>query len=191
MSVMKNISETFVYVAKMPRVSSAKEIFPLERKQEIDACKNMIARIEKTSVWLLLTDVLKVVYDIDIRNLSIKKNNFGKWECDNLYFSLTHSKDLIGVAVSPKPIGIDVQIIKDAKMQSVISNENDDKDDTIIESFSKKEALFKKEGNCMFNPKNIATNEFKGICKIITSYDNDYVLTIASDEEINLQDWSK
>ena len=54
-------------------------------------------------------------FAVSIENLSVTNNGKPFLSDSNVFISLTHSKEYVGCAVSDKPVGIDVEQIKDVK----------------------------------------------------------------------------
>ena len=94
------------------------------------------------------------------------KSENGKWACDKCEFSLSHGENAVAVALSRKPVGVDVELIKkpvvDGLEKKILSdaetiefNVAEDKTDYLITAWSKKESVFKRDGGKNFAPKQI------------------------------------
>lgn len=68
--------------------------------------------------YVLLKNLLKEI-NIELDNLNIITNQFGKPIAENLKydFSISHSKNLVAVAVSNQNIGLDVQVVRDCNQK--------------------------------------------------------------------------
>lgn len=68
---------------------------------------------DKTSnyAWNILYDELKK-YNIDLTKEDIKINKNGKPFIDkNIYFNISHSKDLVAIAISDSEVGVDIEYL--------------------------------------------------------------------------------
>ena len=171
---------TFIklYLAELPSTDVFGEVLPVERNEEILACSDKKVKREKYFVWKLLEKVLLDFHGIADLALA-KKNPSGKWEGLGVHFSLSHSKNLLAVAVSDSVVGVDVQVERPLKNQGVIEKvfsefereeffKNDEFFDAeIIKAWTKKESVFKMLGESNFlkiakhlNIANVQTFEF-------------------------------
>lgn len=87
---------------------------PKERKKKILSCKQKQKRLQCLGAGLLLNMVLSR-YGILSETVCVDSN--GKPIVDGIYFNLSHSGDLVICAVSEKPVGCDIEKIKDAPKQ--------------------------------------------------------------------------
>lgn len=155
-----------VYVAAIP-YESAEEIYPPERAKEIESAKNEDLRRARESDWRLLRFAAKRSLGIDLDEAKFRKKLGGKWICDKFEFSLTHTKTAVAVAVSNKPVGVDMEFTEEisermspdrlGKIRERFFTENEKKTfpDTaegFAECFTKKEAIFKRAGKGSFHP---------------------------------------
>ena len=118
--------------------------------------------------YILLKNGLKNDYDIDIEELIIKENKYGKpiiTNINNLYYNISHSKDMVVCAISDKEIGIDVSYIKNVniKLAKQFCNKEEVKYitsskgylRTLFKIFSLKESYIKMLGKSLMDIKNI------------------------------------
>ncbi len=183
-----------VYVAKLPFDVSSQEIYPNERATEIAKCGAESVRAEKFYVWKLLEHAFSRTFGLDMRSLGIKKNKNGKWTCPKYYFSLSHSGDIVAVAISRKPLGVDIEKISDrfdgklgsemltAKEIRNAPNEKSTARLYVNELWTVKEAIFKLGGGKSFVPDNIETEKVKRITKIVRDDTTEYFLTVVCDD---------
>lgn len=87
--------------------------FPKERLDYINSFTNENRKNQSIAVWLLLK---KTLFDLGLKsvyNRLMIKN--GVWiDCKGEYFiSLSHSKNIVFVAVSNSVVGVDVQVVDD------------------------------------------------------------------------------
>ena len=125
-----------------------------------------------------------------ISNLTFTKTEKGKWLCDKCYFSISHSHDLVVVAISKKPIGVDCELLekpKDGVIERVLTtrekkNLSSDGDfKKLLTVWSKKESIFKKCGEGSFYPSKIDTTKYQLAEKTVAVNDKEYIVTTFTD----------
>ena len=190
---MMREGKTAVYVARVV-TGEIGDVYPPERDLLIQKTKNEGLRRERYSVWLLLGHALKDTFSIDIRDLDIKRNDSGKWVSDSIYFSLSHTSELVAIAVSDNPVGVDIEAIRatlsgrcaeriltECETDEYNSLPEADREEYIILKWSGKEALFKREELSAFIPHDYQpTNENTHSYKIVEN-GKTYILTVATD----------
>lgn len=150
-----------IYVSEFPFPTSG-DIFPLQKKEEIERCQSQKSRDEKYYVWKLLEFALQKSLNLSIQTLKFIKQVNGKWTLDECYFSLSHSGNLVSVAISDKPVGLDIQIVHSIAITSrlidlVLTSNEKEKYPNITakrlsELWSLKECAFKKSEDRNFVP---------------------------------------
>ncbi|MBQ1703581.1 MAG: 4'-phosphopantetheinyl transferase superfamily protein, partial [Oscillospiraceae bacterium] len=159
-----------VYVALIPDTLELSPVFPTERQVEIERVNNARSKREKYAVWRLLEKALSRSLGLGIEELSFKKRRDGKWTADGIEFSLTHSKGACAVAVSSRPVGIDIENADDfisrysdgdklrslSRRVSTVSELKEAADpEAFLRLWTKKEAIFKLSGKGSFFPHKI------------------------------------
>ena len=152
---------------------------------------------QKIAVWGLVADIFKDFTGKEFDGSLVYKNEFGKpfYRKDNICFSITHSKDLVGVAFSNFNVGLDIERVdlnrvNDKLISRVLTN-NEIKDfskNNFFDLWTKKEAVFKLKGDeKSFIPKNIDINNFV-VDNFSVSYNDDiYSLAVASYDPQDVQ----
>ncbi len=181
-----------VYYAFLAKKINLSTIYPVERISEIENCTNEKVQLEKYSVWKLLSYAFKKSFKQKIKKINFYKNWNGKWLCDYYYFSLSHTDNIVAVAVSNYPIGIDIELIKQYPFEIIKKALSDDellefdclnqneKIDFFIKKWTQKESVYKINGEEVFNPRII--NNFKGISNKIIINKQSFYMSIASDK---------
>lgn len=59
--------------------------------------------------WLFLMQILYKNYGIKLEEKKIIKNQYGKPYMDGIYFNISHSNNMIAIAISDKEVGIDIE----------------------------------------------------------------------------------
>ena len=189
-----------VYVARVT-AGEIGEVYPPERDLLIQKTKNEGLRRERYSVWLLLRYALSDALSINIRDLDIGRTDSGKWIAEGVYFSLSHTSELVAVAVSDSPVGVDIEavratlsgrcaerILTEHEISEYNSLPEDKREEYIISKWSGKEALFKKEELSAFIPHDYQPTEENTHSYRIEENGKAYILTVATDGEARLVD---
>lgn len=185
-----------VYVAQFPFPAEEEKIAPAARAKDIEGCANQQVRTAKYFVWKLLENALMRSFGLRIGELEIAQSKSGKWECPECFFSLSHSGNLAAVAVSAKPVGIDIErrdearftpslarkILTCSELKEIEQQEGIIRSDAINALWTKKEALFKLAGEGAFLPNKIETSGTKCATKIIVSGEEQYFFTVAAED---------
>ena len=160
-----NIAE--VYVAKIPLEVGDEPICPKAREEEIFACGNERVRRQKFYAWKLLERALRSSLGMEMKDLAFTKNSCGKWETPSCYFSISHSKNAVAVAVSDAPIGVDVEgwngvkisalerALMPAEREEYLSVLPENQTEFLLQKWTGKEAVFKVLGGKRFQPTKI------------------------------------
>ncbi len=193
---------TAVYVMKLLD-GEIGEVYPPERNTLIEKTKNESLRRERYSVWKLLEYALLDAFGVDISALSFKRSDGGKWFADGVFFSLSHTSRLVAVAVSHLPIGVDIEeirstltertadrILTERECTEYKSLESEAREEYLIKKWSGKEALFKKEDLSAFIPHNYEPDEENTASFKLGCEGKNYILTVATGEEVELIDLS-
>ena len=183
-----------VYVAKMPDEIGNDLLFPSERQNEVLACANDRARRQKYYVWKLLGYALQRSCGLEMDALAFHKEKSGKWTVPNCYFSLSHSYNAVAVAVSNRPIGVDLELISDRKegiLQKTLTAAERAEYETLppntkleylIKTWTQKESVFKKVGDGLFRPSKIVLDgQFTDTRKIALDGE-EYMLSVAAND---------
>ncbi len=186
-----------VYYAPLCKKVKLSSLFPLSRRAEIEACGSEKVRLEKYSVWKLLAFALKQSLGLQCKKLHFEKKENGQWTCKDCYFSLSHSGNLVAVALSTAPVGIDVEkvaphaegvvqkVLSDSERQTYNRLAEGEKTDFFIEKWTQKESVYKKGTKGTFSPRLI--ERFLGESRVIELNGNRYFLSVACDEIRNLR----
>lgn len=172
------------------------DIYPSIRAKEIDSVSNRTVKAQKIAVWNLLELAIKTFYNLDMKDLTFTKNSFGKWQTDGFYFSLSHTKNLVCVAISDLPVGVDVEnfseFIKKIKNEEDLFNKITAKEEKELYKspsisrlsaiWTQKESIYKKSGEGVFNPSKIQINQSNVFCEELDVFEK-FVFSVATDME--------
>ena len=152
-------------------VAWAETVLPDWRREQMLAIKHLRGRVQCAVAWLLVnhcqmseggSSQLEVA-----RNDNWVYNDHGKpyFEGrDDLFFSISHCKSAVAVAIDDKEVGIDIEEIsryKESLVEYTMNEEEKrfaDKKDKFIEIWTQKEAVFKLLGTGI-------THEIKDVLK--------------------------
>lgn len=138
--------------------------------------------------WRLLEIACKETLGVEIETLNPRKLETGKWVIDNYYISLSNSGSYVMCGISNKPIGVDIQKIKEIAPDYFVVNEMCKeeieyyKDKEYWEHYwehVEKEAVYKCYGTGPMEWKKINTLEYKD--KLYSSEYQNYFFTVCSD----------
>ena len=176
-----------------------------ERQKEIDKCKSELTKLEKYTSWKLLTYAIEHTFGVPFDMFDLHKNHNGKWVCQGMFFSISHSNGLCAVVVDEAPIGLDLQKYQpqkfNKKLLKRIACENELKQlcgnlprelpewnifvpyadgKKILSLWCKKEALFKKLDMPSFVTHNVDTTIAKFVETGFTYEKSYYHIAIAT-----------
>ena len=181
-------ADIFVFVARFPYPVDNEKIVPPERAEEIESCSNAKARNEKFYAWKLLEEALLRTFGLRLDGLDIKRTESGKWVCTECFFSLSHSGNLVAVAVSKIPVGVDIERRDLPRFTPVLAEKittgrerGDLSAQTLNALWTKKEAIFKLSGGKAFIPKNIETADYSTVTKFFDCDGEGYFISVASE----------
>lgn len=153
------------------------------RKEKYDNTKNDEVKMQILTVSYLIDEYLKKIglreKDMHYEYTKTGKPYFKNEE--NIKFSISHSKDLVGVAFSDREVGFDVQVVRnvgDEVFNRVLSDkENEDvssakNDNERLNKFFKywviKEAILKRDGTGLISDMKSVFDD----CNIVGVFDN-------------------
>ena len=179
-----------VYIRKIPFEINNSEVLPLARKLEIESCSNEKAKQQKYYVWKLLEYGMHHSLGLNIKDIKFNKNNT-KWECVEFKFSLSHSNDIVAVAIAKKDVGIDVEKIdlqRFAKLplNRILTEEEcasfGGNTEQLNAIWTVKEAIFKKGYSESFNPCKVNTLNEGYLTKVLNVENKKYYITVATND---------
>lgn len=178
---------TKVYFGKI-RPESEEKIKNAQRRSEIEKFTCQEGKNERIFVWLLLEYAVKDAFGLDLNSLNPRKNQNGKWECDKICFSLSHSRGGAAVAVSAQPVGVDIEKmpVKNAekliraltKSERIYFENADNKDFAFASLWTKKECIYKKSGNGAFSPEHISAGGEETETTVVNIENSPYGLSV-------------
>ncbi len=149
---------TYIFVSKIPDTKYILPIENIDRIKEIYSITNKKLLNAKTYIWSVLEFAFKNVFDVDLSATKIWRSKTGKYMSNVCHLSLSHSGDYVAVAISSKPIGIDIEKNKshdkellDKILSTSERNNNYTKQDIPL-LWTRKESEFKRRNLSVFIP---------------------------------------
>ena len=190
--------KVYVFLTKCDYDAPLTALYPQIRYDEVLATKNARLRCEKLAVWKLLTCALERL-GTSITEISPYKTDNGKWCSEKLYFSLSHSNSLIGVAISIEPVGIDIENTADFTnryldpvhlsgfLNKIVAKGEDATPsiENLITLWTAKESVYKMRGEGTFSPSVINTGEYSVISWKYDCDAENYRLALCTTNAIN------
>lgn len=136
--------------------------------------------------WYNLVKILNNKFNLDLKGGMIlyNKNNKPYIKDSPIYISLSHSNNLVVIAISTKEIGIDIEQDRSVKRFEHLKQFIDDVEikttSELIRAWTIYEAKIKSVGSSIYNKESIKNVSFSLIDtkQIKDSYNNNYYLTI-------------
>lgn len=169
-NMFRNFGIADLYTAPIPE-NDIGEVLPKERQTQINCTNNQNLKRQRYYVWKLLEYALNRSFGYKIADLNFSKNDNGKWSCKECYFSLSHTDTAVCVAVSRKPIGVDIERLAEPKSDSfakkiLTANEyqeyfmltGEEQKEYVIKKWCEKESIFKQGNDECFIPNKLSAS---------------------------------
>ena len=165
--IVKVVKIFYCDVSKITNVNKLIESLPVLRREYVQTIKDVVRKKQSVLVWKLLEHALSICYD----------NCKFDFDCDNEFcwfeksqkvkFSLSHSTNLVVVAISEKPIGVDVERCAE-KLLKLNKKFNDCENiEQIAVKWTQNESKFKAKTNGLFS--SVSIKDKNGDSYIITA----------------------
>ncbi len=192
-----------VYLMSMPAESTEQtlSVFPEARQAQIDDAKNTNVKRERYYVWKLLEYGLKRSFSLSLNEAELKCSH-GYWHSPHCYFSLSHSGNIVAVAVSNRPVGVDIELIAPfaQKTESTfispqkfaekicakeeLASLPDFAPETLTKVWTQKESQFKKTGARSFWPRKVIIKKESAQTVFGELDGNGYCLSVSADTPV-------
>ena len=162
---------TDVYVAPLPSMCDD-PVYPPERHAQITATRSAALRHQRYGVWKLLEHAITHSLSLPFDHVRFVCDERGRWSCDACYFSISHSDNAVAVAVSDRPVGVDIErldrphgamlpdkILTDEQRSTYDRLPPADRPRFLVERWTVKEARFKRDDLPTFTPRTIEDDD--------------------------------
>ena len=189
-----NIGGADVFVAEFDEGVEVKSVQPPIRNEMIARTADPHLKRQRYCVWRLLDYALRQTVGKGVDELSFEIDGNGKWSADcGVRFSLSHSGNVVAVAVGDLPVGVDVERLDEKRFNARLARRiltegelalynnvpPDKRPQALVKTWTKKEAVFKRDGGKAFTPNAIDTLLNKAHCEIVTVGDDEYVVAVS------------
>ncbi len=169
-AMFRNMPIVDVYVAVLPDREIGEPLSCRPRWAEIVSLSHERLKREKYYVWKLLEYGLERSFGLKMRDLVFKKEENGRYSADKVEFSLSHSQNILAVAVSRGAVGVDVEAADADCRQGMAERAltpreyafynrlpDEEKAHGFLRLWTAKEALFKASHGDRFDPAALET----------------------------------
>ena len=154
-----------IFIARLPD-GEIGHVECQSRQAEILSASNEKVKREKYFVWKLLCYALERSFGEKGKNMELVKESYGGWSAGEVFVSLSHSANALAVAVALDAVGVDIELVREPKVQSLAERIMTDdelnaynaaapeqKEAHLFETWTAKEAIFKSKKLSAFVPK--------------------------------------
>ena len=200
-----NNNTVYVYWAKFDKTVAVKPVQPAIRNEAIERCTDTLTRQQRYCVWALLDYALKqrCGKGVDAFDFDVATN--GKWTSNaKARFSLSHSDEVVVVAISDQEVGVDIEAVSsfsgkfddEAFVNRVLNNAEyqqfslrplAERQQTLAILWTRKESVFKLDGGSFFSPRSIDTTARQADSRLLEVDGKSYALSVATRNPITIE----
>lgn len=185
-----------VYILPANGFVLPKTVYPPERMAEILRAEGEL-RLLRGAAWSALEKGMLHTFDRALETLKFHKSENGKWGCDGYFFSLSHTKDAVAVAVSNSPVGVDIEdadafgekyaevserFCEKALTKKELSQGTVNDGEAFLRLWTRKESIFKRRGNGAFLPNEIEGDASEAMTVCFALDGRRYVLSVCAEQ---------
>lgn len=183
-----------VYISEVNRFLDFKKL-PKYAKAELKKLKNESVSNQKKCAYGLLEYALKNTFNKEYNPKNVYKDKRGKPKMDELYLSVSHTSELVCVAISKYNIGVDIEKIAEHKSLDPIKNhilsENEQAENMTFEDvlslWTKKEAIYKfDDGIESYVPTKIDTSKYQVKTVKLNYNEETFIISVSADSVVNV-----
>lgn len=180
-----------LYTAPIPERDVGSVFSPL-RQAQIESTVNLGQKRQRYFVWKLLEYAIAHSFHFSACDIDFYRNENGKWQCNDCFFSLSHTKEAVAVAVSAIPVGIDLEsterrispqisekILTATEKQAFSCLSAEKQSDFLLAKWCSKESLFKAGNETVFLPDRLETDT-DIMVQTLTIGEKDYCCAVAA-----------
>ena len=183
--IASGLSHVDVYACSVERFKNFKRL-PKIALEEIKKLKNNSSIEQKRCAYGLLDYALTEYLGKKQALSKVTKDKRGKPSMPNCFFSISHTNEMVAVAVSHHDIGVDIEEIKEhsalnpSRNHVICDGENAESFLDVLSLWTKKEAIFKLDNTIdSFIPAKINTNLYPTRTVKLAFNEKEYYLSVA------------
>ncbi len=193
-AMFRNLPVVDVYFAQIPQDEPMRPLLPVARWEEISHISNERVKREKYYVWKLLEYALERSFGLRIGDLTLEKQACGKWTTSACEISLSHTDGVVAVAVSRKPVGVDVELLHvsrpDGLAERILDGQEithyrtlsqEEREAYLIGQWTAKEACFKSQGLAVFEPSKTKPDPKRLRTDRLTLAEHSYIYSVSTE----------
>lgn len=197
-NMFKSLAGVDVYTAELP-TDKTDSVYSEQRTEYINSASNPLVKNQRLYVWKLLEYAINRSFGLKPSDVEFTKTEHGKWLCNKCHVSLSHSGGALAVAVSRKPVGVDIEnaekimkeklserILTKCELESFKALTPDKKSEFLLEKWTAKESIFKKSEDNLFCPSAIETDTDVKTMTVSVG-DKNYLLSVCSNDVSKLR----
>lgn len=184
-----------LFVAEFDAQISVNSVKPASRDEYIKSANNLLIRQQRYCVWELLDLLMFERLNAGVGDACFKRQPNGKWTCDIINLSLSHSNYCVLAAANSMPVGADVEyfdrqrfdkrlaerILTEQEKQLYYKTDDNNKPEFVAKMWAQKESLFKLRGDGAFVPSHIDALVENVGSQFVSFGDNVYVVAVATE----------
>ena len=188
------LTPKYVFVAPVEMFKN-NTVLPKYTIKELKKITNESLIAQKVAAYGLLKYALKKALNIQDDFNDLKKSKTGKPISKDYNFSISHTPNLVAVALSKCNVGVDLELVDNRQnfnllKKSMLNQNETTQINNLLDAYNvwtKKEAIYKYKDDKHFNPKQIKIDDVA--CKTIElEYESEkYVLSVASKNVNNVK----
>lgn len=175
------MSKVYIKKVNLDNIKVDLSTINISRKQYLEKL-NGNAKKMSYAAWCLLKEIVYENYNIDIDLVKLSYNEFNKPIIEGISFNISHSNNIVVVAISDDSIGVDIQLVDDKiySLSKYIDNSFDKYE--LTKHFSAIEAFYKQKGTGIKKSllKESVTIDYQ---QLINIDNNTYVLSVCSNDK--------
>ena len=186
----------------MPERDIDGEIFPEERAREVLAKRHSLAGRESFFVWRLLELAVMQTFGQTLEEAGLVKSA-GRWSARDFDISISHGGGALAVAISHSPVGVDVEprigddceriarrFFNAEELSEYLASEKSRRRDAFLRIWTAKEAIFKSRAEAAFAPSEVDSHSQSVYTDIIELCGAEYVISVATEQEVKIHNIS-
>ena len=188
---------TDVYIAAIGQ-GPIEPVCPPVRQARIEAAANEKQRRQRYFAWKLLEFALENSFGLRLEQQEFSVDKNGKWCCGACFFSLSHSREAVAVAVSDRPVGVDIEclnrnilpglahkILTQRELLAYHALDAEKQKIFLLEKWCAKESIYKKDSR-PFAPRQTET-EGNAVTGVLEVAGHAYAYAVATDQPERLR----